>query len=331
MIKAIPTVLVTGLGALIGQGIVAGLRADGRCRVIGLDKRHSSFGASICDAYELKPEVEEGSEAYLTFWETLLERHKVDLIMPGISIDMYFLNANRAVFDALGVKLALNSSELIELTRDKLEFHDAMEDWGVPRIPTSVPQSWQKALTDLGSAPLLFKPRRGEGSAGQVRLRDERDFEYWTQSTAHGSWMIQQIVGSDDAEFTVGAFGLPGGGFLDEMIIMRRRLTRAGNTGLAEVKDHSVIRQASRRIMSQINAIGPTNLQFRLEGDRAYLLEINPRFSSSCSLRTRFGFNEAAMSLDHYLLGLPPTAPSLREGQAERYSADHVTYARDHF
>jgi len=327
MIKTAPTILVTGLGALIGQGIVAGLRADGRARIIGLDKRYSNFGASLCDAYELKPEVEEDSDAYLAFWESLLSRHKVDLVLPGISIDMYFLDAHRATFSTLGVAIGLNNSELIKITRDKFKFHHAMEDWGVPRIPTCIPASWENALTELGSPPFLLKPRRGEGSVGQARLRDAVDFQYWTQSARHDEWMIQKIVGADDAEYTVGAFGLADCGFLDKMIIMRRRLTRSGHTGHGEVRDHPVIEAASRHIMGRINAIGPTNLQFRLEDDRAYLLEINPRFSSSCSLRTAFGFNEAAMSLDFYLYGQRPALPTLRQGYGERYSADHVSYA----
>ena len=327
MSKISPTVLVTGLGALIGQGIVEGLRADGRVRIIGLDKRYSSFGASLCDAYELKPDVEEGSDAYLTFWDSLVNRHKVDLVLPGISIDMYFLDAHRALFSDLGIAVGLNSPDLIRMTRDKFDFHHAMEDWGVPRIPTSVPKSWEHALTELGPPPLLLKPRRGEGSAGQARLRESKDFEYWTQSAGHDSWIMQKLVGTDDAEYTVGAFGLRDGAFLDKIIIMRRRLTRSGHTGHAEAMDHPVIEAASRRIMTQINAIGPTNLQFRLQGDVAYLLEINPRFSSSCSLRRAFGFNETSMSVDYYLYGQHPAIPALRHGEAERYSADHVTYA----
>lgn len=72
---------------------------------------------------------------------------------------------------------------------------------------------------------------------------------------------------------------------------------------------------------------GPTKLQFRVEGAAAYLLEINPRFSSSCSLRTTFGFNEAEMCIDHFLERRRPPPPTLRAGIGQRHVADRISYA----
>ena len=72
---------------------------------------------------------------------------------------------------------------------------------------------------------------------------------------------------------------------------------------------------------------GPTNFQFRVENGTAFLLEINPRFSSSNSLRTAFGFNEAEMAIELYLLDREPDAPRIRPGKAWRYTEDFVLHA----
>ena len=317
--------LVTGMGALIGQGIVAGLRSDGRARVIGLDRRISDHGASLCDAFVVKPDCDEADPAYLAFWQDLIVNEGVDLVLPGISADMDFLDANRERLSPLGVRLGLNTARLIRETRDKLEFFRLLECADLPRIESRQPASWSEALATFGDPPFMFKPRSGEGGQGQAVIRTERDFAYWT-SRANDNWLMQPFVGSDDAEFTVGAFGLGDGAFLDEMIIMRRWLTRAGNTGRAEITDAPNVEAAARALMKHFCPEGPTNLQFRLDNGVPRLLEINPRFSSSCSLRVAFGFNEAAMSIDHYLLRRRPQVGPIRRGRAERYSADHVVY-----
>jgi carbamoyl-phosphate synthase large subunit len=135
---------------------------------------------------------------------------------------------------------------------------------------------------------------------------------------------------SVDEEYTVGLFGLGDGTGL-EPLIFRRRLSSAGNTLAASVVAEPSIRSETVRLTEIFRPVGPTNYQFRMENGIPYLLEINPRISSSTSLRTSFGYNEAAMSIDFFLLGKKPAAPTIRPGRAWRYSEDFVTYDRDHF
>jgi carbamoyl-phosphate synthase large subunit len=74
-----------------------------------------------------------------------------------------------------------------------------------------------------------------------------------------------------------------------------------------------------------LGAEGPTNFQFRIANGKPMLLEINPRISSATSIRAAFGFNEAAMCVDHYLHGKKIRQPPLRSGTAVRYLADIIT------
>lgn len=322
------TIAVTGMGALIGQGIARSLSQGGHARVIGVDRQNTPLGASLCDVFAAKPDSPESDPAYLAFWRDLITRYQVDLIMPGISIDMYFLDAHRAFFADLGVKFVLNTPELIAVTRDKFDFMTAYAHVGLPIIPSARPKDWAEAVEQLGPPPLLLKPRRGEGSQGIGLLQDAADFDYWTRQ-AGDNWLVQRRVGGDDQEYTLGTFGFGDGQALDP-IIFRRRLTRAGHTGVAEVVDNAILTAATHRIAAHFKPVGPTNLQFRLEGDTPYLLEINPRFSSSCSLRTAFGYNETEMCIDYYLLGKRPDMPQIKYGIGQRYNEDFVSYAGDH-
>jgi carbamoyl-phosphate synthase large subunit len=323
-------VLVTGVGAIIGQGIVRSLKGGGHpVRIIGLDRSARPPGPEWCDAFIQKPTCDERSESYLDFWRSLIRNERIDLVLPGLEVDMLFLDGQREMLAAARADcaLGLNHGALIALAGDKWLMHRFEEDHGIPAIPTVIAAGWDEALAALGPAPILLKPRRGNGSRGVVRLHDREDFTYWTRK-AEGPWMLQHIVGSDDEEYTVGSFGL-GGGRAVAPIIMRRRLSGAGNTQQAEVVEHPLIQDRVAAFNALLKPVGPTNYQFRVQDGEAYLLEVNPRFSSSNSLRTGFGYNEARMALDHFLLDRVPRTPEIRHGIGWRYSEDYIVHDRN--
>jgi len=76
--------------------------------------------------------------------------------------------------------------------------------------------------------------------------------------------------------------------------------------------------------------MGPTNFQFRRHQGSYLLLEINPRVSSSTSLRAAFGVNDAAMCVEYFLEGRTPSPRPMESGFAVRYIEDVVIHDRDH-
>lgn len=326
------TVAVTGVGAIIGQGIVRSLRGCGMpVRVIGVDRNADSMGAYLCDAFRPKPSCDEQDEAYLSYWRTLVAEEGVQLVIPGIEIDVEYLARHRQAFAAMGTTPCLNTDALLALGQDKWALAQALEAAGAELAALAIPGvlegDWAGCTARLGPPPLLLKPRHGNAGRGIVRLQDETDFRYWRQKCGSG-FMVQRIVGSDEEEYTVGAFGLGDGDMLAP-VVLRRRLSPAGNTGYAEVVNDEAIERATRALCRHFMPLGPTNYQFRREDDRLFLLEINPRFSSSTSLRTAFGYNEAAMCLAYYLHGRRPADAVLTRGRAWRYSEDFVAHDRD--
>lgn len=316
------TVVVTAVGALIGQGIIRSLRLSGlSVRVIGVDRDPHGIGPYWCDAFFAKPAFDESSDAYLGFWKDLLVDQAVDLVLPGLELDVLFFSRNRAAFADLDARIVLNDPRVIELAQDKWDFGLELERLGLPAIPARLGAGWTDCVRELG-LPLLLKPRQGNGSRGIAVLRDEDDFNYWSRRS-RDEFLIQKFIGNDEQEFTIGAFGLGDGAALPP-IIFRRKLSVAGNTQYAEVVEHPVLADAVTRLAAIFKPVGPTNYQFRMDGGTPYLLEINPRFSSSTSLRAAFGYNEAAMAVEYYLRGKKPLVPEIRPGRGWRYYEDLV-------
>ena len=328
MNKTNVTVLVTGVCAIIGQGVVKSLRAARPdVRIIGVDRNNSGLGRFCCDVFYVKPPVEENTQEYVDFWEHLLSTEDVALVLPGLDVDMHFLLKQQVRLEQKGCRIALNNINLIKKSYDKWLFGEELEAHGFTRIPSTLERTWTACRQALGGGPLLMKPRKGNGSRGVVRIDNEADFQYWSK-VSDGDFMVQRFIGSDELEFTIGAFGLGNGEALPP-IIFRRSLSVAGNTQFAEVVSHTSLSEEVSRLARHFHPVGATNYQFRIEGKTPYLLEINPRFSSSTSLRAAFGYNEAAMSIMFYLEGCHPAPPDIKMGRGWRYSEDYVAYASD--
>ncbi|WP_460140001.1 ATP-grasp domain-containing protein [Pseudomonas sp. S2_E01] len=323
------TVMVTGVGAIMGYGLLKSLRAaDPSVRLVGTDIYEDAVGRGWSDVFEQAPLT--SAPEYGQWLGNALARHQVDLLIPGIEQDIHWLSDNRALLATFDCRIVLNNQNLIELSRDKWAMDQALVALGDPsRIPTLLTGDFHSLKAALG-LPFLLKPRRSYASKGLVWVREERDF------TPHAALlgehlMAQPIIGSAADEFTVAAFG-DGEGDAGPIITFRRRLASDGSTAKAWVEQHDSLDQAVIRLCQAFKPAGPTNLQFRRGRDGTWrLLEINPRISSTSSIRRAFGYNEAAMCLDHYLDGKTLAQPVIRSGFAVRFIEDFIVYDRDHF
>ena len=323
------TVLVTGVGSVIGYGIVRSLRLRAvPCRSIGADIYPDAVGQAWTDAFEQAPYTRDpGYDAWLA---RVVAKHRVDVLVPGIEPDVFHANASREFLTGLGVRYVLNRGELIELSRDKWLQYQALGPVGEDvRIPTALACDSAAFITRHG-LPCLLKERCGSASKGLIRLTRPEDLAALGPAETDDTRIIQPIVGADDAEYTVGVFG-DGCGRARATIAMRRTLSRAGATEKAHIVRDASLDAVIDRLRAALRPLGPTNFQFRLADGQWKLLEVNARISASTSLRAAFGYNEASMALDHVLTGVLPEQPAIRDGFAVRYVADHVVYDRHHF
>ena len=322
------TVMVTGVGAIIGYGLLRSLRASmPDVRLIGTDIYSDAVGQAWCNAFEQAPLT--ASSDYLDWLQHVVKKHRVDLVIPGIEQDVHHFSDHRERILGFGTQLVINNARLIDLSRDKWAMHQqllALHDDS--RIPSFRVGDYAMLADQLG-IPFILKPRRSYASKGIVKISSLEDFD--AHKVRFGEHlMAQPIVGSDDEEYTVAVFG-DGIGGISAFIILQRRLAPDGSTVKAWVRNSDSLMSVVSRLCAHFYPLGPTNLQFRREGKDWKLLEINPRVSSTTSMRSAFGYNEAAMSVRYFLHGALPMQPKTRPGYAVRFIEDYVIYDRDNF
>jgi carbamoyl-phosphate synthase large subunit len=317
------TVLVSGASGIVGYGSLKALRHHpAGLRLIGTTIYEDSVAPAFCDLFERAPLTSDSG--YLDWLTDVIRKHEVALLIPGIEADLYFWADHVAEIRAAGAQPVLNEPQLIELCRDKWRFYERLHDAG---LACAIPSTLEGTFDSLSAAfglPFLLKPRRGFASKGIVRVGDRAQFEPHAAELGR-SLMAQPIVGQDEAEYTTSAF-CDGKGGLSALMTLKRRLSRDGFTEKAEVVANDAFLETTQALCRLFTPLGPTNFQYRLCEDGPKLLEINPRVSSSTSIRTAFGYNECAMAVDFYLEGRLPQQPTIRGGRAVRYTEDCIFY-----
>jgi len=318
------TILVSGASGVVGYGILRSLRlAALDARLIGTTIYEDSAALAFSDTFEKA--ILTTDPGYISWLLDVIKRHEVQLLFPGIEADMYKWHESRELITKQGAKLVMNTPELITICRDKWTFYEALVKTESPcAIPTSLSEDFNY-LSEQFRLPFILKPRKGFGSKGIIRVTSKEIFE--ANKAAIGLvLMAQPIVGTDDEEYTTSAFCNGQGGFYCSMTL-RRRLSGEGFTEKAEVVDLPEVNKAVENLCNHFKPIGPTNFQFRRDKGELKLLEINPRISSSTSIRSRFGYNESKMAVDYYLNNVIPVQPEIRKGKAVRYVEDLIFYS----
>lgn len=316
-------ILVSGASGVVGYGILRSLkRSSKQLSLIGTSIYDDSVAQGFCDIFEQAPPTDDA--AYIEWLLNTIRKHQIDLIVPGIEIDMYKWVEHVPEIERNGAIALLNNMALIQLCKDKWAFYENLSEAGMPCVIESTLCTEFDVLTSKFGLPFLLKPRCGFASKGIVKV-DSADTFLRHQKDIGQILMAQPIVGNDDEEFTTSAFCDGRGGFYASMTL-KRKLSKDGFTDRAEVVVTDEFNGTISDLCKRFRPIGPTNFQFRKCMDGIKLLEINPRISSSTSIRAAFGYNESAMAVDYFLKHQMPAQPEIKRGKAVRYTDDYIFY-----
>jgi carbamoyl-phosphate synthase large subunit len=343
-------VLVTGVaGANVGEQICKALRlGPSNHVVIGANKDTRLIPGGLVDEVLQLPHA--SSDHYLPRLVEEARSLAIDTVIPGSEVELLRLVEGVAELEAGGLRLLANNHGVVGLCLDKATLNERLGAAGFPTAATTVVREWRD-LAQVRSYPVVTKPRVGGGGSNQVWLaqtRHELEAIATFMLADLGGFLLQEYVGTADAEYTVGVLSDARGRVVDS-IALRRDLSSAlsrrhsvdnrtarrelgerlvVSTGISQgaVLPHGPVNEACEALAVALGSTGPLNVQLRWVDNKPYVFEVNPRLSGTTSIRAMVGFNEPEWLLAEPLGGaeIAPARLNYSPGTVLRGLSEHL-------
>lgn len=317
--RELTTVLVTGVGDTVGQGLVKTARQSALpCRVLGTDRDAYSVGLQWVDAGFVLPHCAR-PEAYLAEMRRICADEGVKLILPGSEVELELLSREAAALRAeTGAIVVASTPDVLRTGMDKWATCQFLERNGLnfPRYARADSAEEIERLIEAVGFPLIAKPFRGTGARGVVKIGSRDDLE--PVRAAGVAMVVQECLLPDDEEYSVEVYTLKDGR-QPGAICYRRGQLIAGDTYKAQVMVHDAAQAEARAVAAALGVSGPCNVQLRVTARGPVTFEINPRFSGGVSMRAHFGYNEVEMAIRDLVRDEPVPPLKLTTGRALRF------------
>ncbi|MBF0386256.1 MAG: ATP-grasp domain-containing protein [Candidatus Omnitrophica bacterium] len=315
-------VLVTGVGSLIGQGLLRALKSSAlSCCITGTDYFAHAVGLYWVDRGYILPDLLAPGvtgRAWLAEIVRIIGERRIDVVLVGLDFEVAIFAENRRIIEEqTGAKVIVATSEAVAICKDKYRTALFLQESGFLFPDSCLPQDIETFL-ERRAFPLVVKPRAGFRSRDLFVVRDRKELAEAMSRCPDP--VVQEQVGVCEAEYTCGTV-CQGGESLS--VIALRRDLKDGNTIRAVFDEqclglHEFVRRAGLALRSD----GPFNFQLRLTERGPVVFEINPRFSGTTYMRTFFGVNEVEVLINKVHFGKDPVPVEWSSGVALRYYDD---------
>lgn len=316
----VKNILVTGAGALLGQGILRMLQiCDFPKKIFTADPDPRSTGHWLGDLALYIPKAADND--YIESIRSLVLEHKIDAILVGTDTELIKLSQVHDEFlKSYNCKIIVSPLNVIEISNNKFLTAEFLKNNNFPYPVSTMATSMDNLLEiekNLG-LPLFAKPVDGARSLGLVKINTHEDLV--NLCNPESNMVVQQFLPDTEGEYTSGCIVIDG---KCKAIVTLKRDLRDGNT-YRTYRDDSTSRYDTviKEIAEKLHADGPVNFQFRILEGKPVIFEINGRFSGTTPLRYFYGVNEVEVILNHYLFQKEIEIPELKNGIVMRAWSD---------
>jgi carbamoyl-phosphate synthase large subunit len=306
--------LVTSVGGIVAQGIIKSLKFHNNYSenkthdyiIYGTDIAYESSGLFRVDKFSLigKPD----SEGYIDSIISICNNNDIDIVFIGSDVELAKLSNNQKQIESnTHAKILTNPFDVIERCRDKYKTYQFLKENNLNYIPSCLVEDSEEFIKEY-KFPLIVKPCEGFGSKLFFIVNDGDDLAYAVSSIQRYGWrpLMQKYLGDDNKEFTTGVT-INRNGLETMSSIVIKKILKHGQTYKAIIDDYPEIKKISEETAKKIGGIGAINIQLRVDvddnNDKAKIIEVNPRFSATCPLRTVAGINEPDIVMRNTLFG----------------------------
>lgn len=272
-------------------------------KIVATDMQLSAPALQVADTKIQVPAVYDPK--YIEITLNICKEQEIDALISLNDLELPILAENKALFEALGVKVIVSDPNVIDICFDKYKTAQWIESLGLNAPKTYITlASTKEALANSEIAfPLFMKPRWGSGSIGLETIDDMEELDTYyhllmkkikktilaTASVGDEYILIQEKLTGDE-------FGLDVMNDLEgnnvAVSVKQKLAMRAGETDKALTVDLPEVREMGAAIGRNLKHIGNLDVDIKQRANGDYcVLELNPRFGGGYPFSYEAGVN----------------------------------------
>jgi carbamoyl-phosphate synthase large subunit len=311
-------VLVTAAGSPLGQSVTKALLVSSlKPNILISDSTQAAAGRHLFSDLNcyLTPGVMDPD--YDEFITSKLVSEKIDLVFPLLGVEFSYFQRNSLKFSDLGIQIVAPKSYAALRAENKFESIALVKKAGLSYPQTILVNSQDDIYRFFaeGNSKGVLKPVYGASSAEIHFVNTPSEASAITQLRSPGHFVLQEFM--PGPEFTVGVHRSHNSDSAYSIAIERD--LKFGLSYSGKVIFNKKIEQYAIDVVSALGLFDSNNVQLKLVNNQPVLFEINPRLSSTTSVRAHFGFNEPEMILRDRLLNESINPPKIKQGNFSRY------------
>ena len=285
-------ILVTAIGSFSADCVINTLKGNGQ-KVVGCDIYPATWHAvsKDCDIVYQAPFATKENE-YVSFLFDVCRKEHIDCIIPLTDLEIDVINRHRKEFYNSNISVFIQSEACLNITRNKHKMFCIFKDDEHVNVPFSVCSEELKSNFPI---PAIAKPINGRSSEGLKRITKSEELK---EFTGIANYIIQQNIPGPvfTVDYVRDRFG-------NDFAVPREELLRTKNGAGTTVRiiPDKLLKNTVSYIGKKLDIIGCVNMEFILNENKYYLIDINPRFSAGVAFSNFIGYNMVTSHLNSFM------------------------------
>lgn len=311
-------ILVTAIGSFSADCVINTLKKH-KHFVVGCDIYPSEWHAvsKDCDKVYKVPFATKEND-YIDSLITICKQDNIEYVFPLTDLEIDVLNKKREIFENNGIILCIQSSQCLDIARNKYKIHFMFENDSIVNVPKTI---YSNEITEAFSLPAIGKPINGRSSEGVekiycldelIRLKKKDNYliqEYLEGNIYTVDYVRNSLTGQD--------FSIP----REELL---RTKNGAGTT--VRIVPDKQLNEIVSYIGNKLGINGCVNMEFIYHANKYYLIDINPRFSAGVAFSNFIGYDMVSAHLNCFTNNINLPQPIKFEEQilCKRYKEERL-------
>lgn len=287
--------LKTGDNPQPGVPVIRSIRAAGFAgRIVGLvyDSMESGiYLEDLVDEVFQMPYPSAGAEAFMARMEYIVQKRKIDVIIPTLDAEVILYIRLQDELNKLGIHSYLPTEECF-LLRDKTKLATFFPPKGITVPDTTLISEASQVISSKDQFPMMIKGRYYEAFKAN-NAEEGLKYFYEIESRWGLPIILQKLIPGD--EYNIVIVGDGEGGILGMVPQKKLVITDKGKGFGGVVVSNAELTEFATKVISLLKWRGPCELEVMRGFDgQYYLIEINPRFPAWVRLAEGSGQNQPA-------------------------------------